>query len=261
MSEKRVSEAGVYSHTTSVPQIQKLVGDPWDNRLFNPITNDGSSELLLEQVNSWKSDDMTVVFTSGCFDLMHLTHVGYLADAKLQGVPFHIEKVDGPEAWDALCEDEKIETAQRVLGSGVLKLVVSVDGDDWVMKRKGFQPEKGNSTRPIYSWLTRARSVAAAMHETSDTHTFIPIADAVTIHDPVSLSDTPHRDTIPLAKYLKPNVWSVFHESEDILAVAPEETALANTKIVRIDNDSYFHDKLVGSFSTTAIVKRITGNV
>lgn len=261
MSEERVREGRVYNQTTSVPQIQELVGNPWDDRLFNPLSTEGSSELLVERVSKWKSDDKTVVFTSGCYDLMHLTHVGYLADTKLQGVPFHVTKEFGPTAWDTMCEEEKIETAQRVLGSGTLKLVVSVDGDDWVMKRKGFQPEKGNSTRPIYSWLTRARSVATAMHQTPNQSTFMPIADAVTIHDPVSLKDTNHEDTIPLARHLKPDVWSVFHESDDILSLAPEEQGLEETRIVRIDNDSYFHDKLVGTFSTTAIVKRITGNV
>ncbi len=37
------------------------------------------------QVDAWKSDGLKVVFTNGCFDILHRVHVEYLADAKACG--------------------------------------------------------------------------------------------------------------------------------------------------------------------------------
>ena len=40
---------------------------------------------LLKQVENWKSQDHKIVFTNGCFDLLHLGHVDYLEKARQQG--------------------------------------------------------------------------------------------------------------------------------------------------------------------------------
>jgi len=37
------------------------------------------------QVNIWKGEGLKVVFTNGCFDILHRGHVEYLADAKACG--------------------------------------------------------------------------------------------------------------------------------------------------------------------------------
>ncbi|MCB0522060.1 MAG: D-glycero-beta-D-manno-heptose 1-phosphate adenylyltransferase [Lewinellaceae bacterium] len=41
-----------------------------------------SWEQAAEQVSSWKSGGDRIVFTNGCFDLLHIGHVHYLAGAK-----------------------------------------------------------------------------------------------------------------------------------------------------------------------------------
>jgi D-glycero-beta-D-manno-heptose 1-phosphate adenylyltransferase len=40
---------------------------------------------LLKQVAAWKAQGQRVVFTNGCFDLLHLGHVDYLEKAKQLG--------------------------------------------------------------------------------------------------------------------------------------------------------------------------------
>jgi D-beta-D-heptose 7-phosphate kinase/D-beta-D-heptose 1-phosphate adenosyltransferase len=37
------------------------------------------------QVDTWKKEGLKVVFTNGCFDILHRGHVEYLADAKACG--------------------------------------------------------------------------------------------------------------------------------------------------------------------------------
>ena len=39
----------------------------------------------LEIINEWKSQDNKVVFTNGCFDILHLGHVDYLEKARKLG--------------------------------------------------------------------------------------------------------------------------------------------------------------------------------
>jgi D-glycero-beta-D-manno-heptose 1-phosphate adenylyltransferase len=40
---------------------------------------------LVQQVAGWKAQGLRVVFTNGCFDLLHLGHVDYLEKAKQLG--------------------------------------------------------------------------------------------------------------------------------------------------------------------------------
>ncbi|MFN4083452.1 MAG: D-glycero-beta-D-manno-heptose 1-phosphate adenylyltransferase [Bacteroidia bacterium] len=40
-----------------------------------------STNELLQKVKSWKSQNQKIVFTNGCFDLLHRGHVDYLAKA------------------------------------------------------------------------------------------------------------------------------------------------------------------------------------
>ena len=38
-------------------------------------------ESLASQVRSWKKEGLSVVFTNGCFDILHLGHITYLEEA------------------------------------------------------------------------------------------------------------------------------------------------------------------------------------
>jgi len=40
---------------------------------------------LLEQVQNWRTQGLKIVFTNGCFDLLHLGHVDYLEKARQLG--------------------------------------------------------------------------------------------------------------------------------------------------------------------------------
>jgi D-glycero-beta-D-manno-heptose 1-phosphate adenylyltransferase len=42
-------------------------------------------DSLVQDTKKWKSDQYKVVFTNGCFDLIHLGHIRYLEEAKSLG--------------------------------------------------------------------------------------------------------------------------------------------------------------------------------
>jgi rfaE bifunctional protein nucleotidyltransferase chain/domain len=41
-----------------------------------------TTNTLQSQLKEWRKNDQKIVFTNGCFDLLHLGHVDYLAKAK-----------------------------------------------------------------------------------------------------------------------------------------------------------------------------------
>ena len=44
-----------------------------------------SLEVALEQVGAWRSEDFSIVFTNGCFDILHPGHIYCLQQAKAMG--------------------------------------------------------------------------------------------------------------------------------------------------------------------------------
>ena len=61
-------------------------------------------EPLKAQINNWKKQGLIIVFTNGCFDLIHLGHVDYLEKARKLGDKLiiglntdqSIKKIKGP---------------------------------------------------------------------------------------------------------------------------------------------------------------------
>jgi D-glycero-beta-D-manno-heptose 1-phosphate adenylyltransferase len=49
------------------------------NKIYDTYTD------LAHQVSIWQNDGETVVFTNGCFDLIHLGHIQYLREARSKG--------------------------------------------------------------------------------------------------------------------------------------------------------------------------------
>jgi rfaE bifunctional protein nucleotidyltransferase chain/domain len=44
-----------------------------------------TSETILPELQKWRSEGQKIVFTNGCFDLLHLGHVDYLEKARQLG--------------------------------------------------------------------------------------------------------------------------------------------------------------------------------
>jgi rfaE bifunctional protein nucleotidyltransferase chain/domain len=88
------------------------------NKLFSKLY---TKESILPVITNWKTNNQKIVFTNGCFDILHRGHVEYLAKAK-------------------------------DLGS---KLIIGLNTDDSV-KRLGKSPD-----RPINNEETRAIVLSA----------------------------------------------------------------------------------------------------
>ena len=51
----------------------------WNNKIKNKYYSDRNK--LAEQVAEWKQSSQKIVFTNGCFDILHLGHLDYLSKA------------------------------------------------------------------------------------------------------------------------------------------------------------------------------------
>lgn len=52
------------------------------NQLSRVLSKIYSEQELKSQLQKWRSKNQSIVFTNGCFDLIHLGHIDYLAKTK-----------------------------------------------------------------------------------------------------------------------------------------------------------------------------------
>lgn len=242
-------------------EVTELMEAGFRQRIFSAAMNpDATTELagLREQWGTSPEWPITTVFTVGVYNLMHLQHRGFLLHTKMQGAPRHFERHYAETAgvgWEDLDEETRVAWAREFVLSGEIKQIVSVDGNTNVAVRKGFAPEKGNTARPILDWETRARDVASAFVEGPDGS--VPIADAVTVHDPYEFPETPNEHWESLAELLRPDVWAVYCESEDIQSATADDPRFRAVEFRLIGPEQYYSDALIGTFHTTHILNRV----
>ena len=100
---------------------------------------------LLEQLQAWRKQGQKIVFTNGCFDLLHLGHVDYLEKARQLGDKLvlglntdrSISSIKGP---DRPLQDEM--SRARVMASLLfVDAVVLFDSDTPLELIKAVQPD------------------------------------------------------------------------------------------------------------------------
>lgn len=232
------------------------------NKLYNPESDETAYQRLLEQRQQWRDEGALTVFTSGVYDMLHLDHAGYLLHTKATGAAEYYKRQGFQPEWETVESQKQEAFTNRALSSGVLKLIVSVDGDQSVSTRKGFTAEKGGGPRPICSWETRALTVASqSFIDPIEDHRLLPTVDAVTIHGPQDFeTEHPHASLMSLVEQLQPDVWAIFGESQDILDEAPTHKSLGSIALRCImdgQGTHYYEDRFMGKISTTKIIKRI----
>ena len=254
-------ESGVVSNDTLPYEFISGLHHRHGDKIYYPAVNVDATEDLISVRESWREDQIITVFTSGVFDLLHMDHAGYLLHTKAAGAAVHYEEFN-LEPWEELSTDEQREYTSDILSQEMVKLVVSVDGDNSVSVRKA---SKGGFQRPVYSWQTRAMMVASQsfVDPRSTVSRLLPTVDAVTVHGPYDFpEDSVHSSHFRLAEKLQPEVWAIFGESKDILETAPNIAPLGNVALRCIldgEGTHYFEDGFLGKVTTTKIAERILG--
>lgn len=246
--------------------VLERLNEWWELRLYDARNDNTQLDRLRADIETWKQTNSekekptTIAFTSGVFDLMHTDHHGYLLRTKAAAVPLHFDRYYSEQVgvnWGDLPENEQAPLILDLLRRGEIKLIVSADGNKSVGDRKGNDPTKGG-VRPVLGWNTRARQIASITLPGGEG----TVVDAVTIHGPADFeSGSPHASIVDLAAAIKPDVWSVYCESTDILEVVPHDKRFGDTIVVEMPSSkTFFQDELQeGKMSTSQIIKRMTG--
>jgi len=235
----------------------------YDGRLFDPLTNTDASAGLQALRATWESEGRTVVFSSGAYDLgPHANHKAYLKGMRVVATPYHYELHDANregKEWEELVPDQRRDYLHHIVDSDQIKLVVSVDGDAALDKRKSGDPSKGNSRRPFLGWDTRARGILDICDVVNGQAHLV--VDAVTMHDNqlLELTNTPHAGIMEIGAHVQPDVWAIFFESTDIIDALKRNRTGEYDKItpVVLSNADLYQDPYVGIFSTSSIARRV----
>ncbi|MCT4591517.1 MAG: D-glycero-beta-D-manno-heptose 1-phosphate adenylyltransferase [Carboxylicivirga sp.] len=104
-----------------------------------------SREAAVETVKQWEADNETIVFTNGCFDIVHRGHIDYLSKAKDKGSKLilglntdaSVQRLKGPQR-------PVVDEQSRAILMGALQfidLVVLFDEDTPYELIKALQPD------------------------------------------------------------------------------------------------------------------------
>lgn len=191
----------------------------------SPVCN---IQCVKDLVDQWKSQGYTTVFTAGVFDLFTLNHLLAL---------YHY----------------------KMLGGDKSKLIVSIDTDLRVKNNKAFAHNKGNCTKPILSWRSRAMMVAKQSFKNTE-----PLVNLIVQHgdDTCTGVRCTHDDDTSIVEYIKPDIMTVASSSTNTIKIVSKSNLLNNTKIIIIkEADLAYEDYLIGTkISTTSIINRIKNN-
>ena len=116
---------------------------------FSSVTSAGM------QVQAWRSNGETIIFTNGCFDLLHPGHIHLLEEAKALGgrlivglnSDVSVKRLKGPQR-PILSENDRVALLKAL---SCVDLVVLFDEDDPVDLIKAFRPDilvKGSDYQP-----------------------------------------------------------------------------------------------------------------
>jgi hypothetical protein len=245
--------------------IRGFFEESFARKTFNPLEDSTATENLKDQIENWRLQGNTIIFTCGVYDLFHANHRTYLLHAKIAAAAYvwegSVATGDSLPHWQDLAASTRTNFTKDLLDADLLKLIVSVDGNMSVADRKGFSAEKGNTVRPVYDWTSRARDVLSAGYELEEGKAKL-IADAVTVHDNIQpeLSKTPHCGVIEMADFIKPDVWSVFIESQDIIDAlhTTHKEKFRDIEPILLPAHGFYHDKLLnGEIHSTTILGRV----
>jgi len=123
-------------------------------------------DTLAEQISTWKTNDQKIVFTNGCFDILHKGHVTYLAKAAELGDQLIIglnsdQSVRRLEKGDDRPINAENDRAFLLAALGFVDAVIIFDNDtpyeliskiipDVLVKGGDYDPNEKDKTHPKY---------------------------------------------------------------------------------------------------------------
>lgn len=213
----------------------------------------GTEETLLQELLARKALGAHVVLVDGAFDVPHPSHEWYLRHCRALAAESNLLH-RGIETTD--------DNLRYSIASSDTVLVVTVDSDAKIAAKKGNNPLKGNSPRPIYPWVARANRIAGHTFAVGD-GLYRPVVDLVTVEGDSDHTGTPFESSLTLAQHLTEqgalDRLVVYGEHESTIEEALDRGV---TPIVIPDTHTYeLNPQTEEPWSSSDIIRRAQGTL
>lgn len=205
---------------------------------------------VTENVAEAKLNGRFTALVAGAFDVPHDAHEWYVRECRLRAAE-RMLTLRG--------EEPTVEALRQTIAGDDIFLLVSIDADAALSKRKGGVAEKGGIPRPVYAWQTRAHRIAGYGFERAN-GSYRPTVDLVS-KEGGEFEGTSLGCAYDLVRHLSQygllDGYIVFDEHEKDVQTARE---LGYDPIVIPQESSFAVDPRTGiHYSSSNIIKRIQG--
>lgn len=232
---------------TSKEKVFTAFGDTLHdaNRIQYP--NAENTAQVIETIAEFKLQGGFVAMVDGAFDVPHPQHEWYLRHCRLAAAEQMLIARGEPTSDFML---------RAALESDDVKLIVTLDADEKINRKKGGNKDKGGVPRPIYPWRTRADRLAGYMFN-GQSNLYKPVVDLVTVEGDDTHINTPLESSLTLAEHLAQNALLdclvIFGEHQDAVEQAQ---AMLITPIVIPEGLVYECDPRTGEpWHSSTIIK------
>lgn len=222
-------------------------------RLHYPHT-DEEFERFGDTIESFRcrARETAIVLVDGAFDVPQPNHDWYLRHVRALGAGLLLEKLGLPATGPNI---------KDVIGSDAVSVVVTVDADEKINRKKGGLAEKGGIQRPVYPWQQRAERIAGLTFEQDGVVRHV--ADLVTVEGDSEHIGTPLEDSLVLASFMgRCGVLDglvVYGEHRETLDLA--RTLDVRTLVISDETDYVKDPRTNTRWSSSSLIKRIRGEL
>ena len=212
------------------------------------------------RMRKWKKEGKFTIFQAGTFDLLTINHILGLINSRVIGAMnfLGIESIEN---------EKDCRLVHEIAASDRLRLMITLDSDQRLKKNKSWNFKKGNCSRPILSWKTRAAMLAMQSIPDVDYQKRVNLVDYITKHGSgcclvCAEGKCINNNNSRMAVELRPDLLIVNSQSENTLREISDykkKGRLVSTRVVIIDEkeNQYFDKVLNAPVKTTTIINQI----
>lgn len=228
-----------------------------NERVLYPDSHEAATAAevtLLEDLAKHKLEGGHIALVDGAFDVPHSNHTWYLMEVRRRAAQRYFR--ESYETADQL-------TRQAMAASDEIKLVVTLDADEKIARKKGFKADKGNVERPIYPWSERSSRIGGFMIP-DGTGRYRPVIDLVTVEGDRSHEGTMFTSHLSFGEKMAAtstlDTWVLFSEHEATVEVAKSYASEGVIDIIKKEEAVFVVDPRTGrGFSSSALIRKIKG--
>lgn len=239
--------------------MKSIVESGFSQRIHTISPEVCSFDAALKTAEAWRANGNYFIFKAGSFDLLTLNHVLALTQFRALGAM----SILGLDAIKSKAEQAAVHS---LAASNKIKLMLTVGTNAGVSREKSYKVEKGEVTKPVLDWRSRAMMLAAQSIPIPGQGKRQDAVDYITRHGPECCDSCQSGNCInenndTMAVKLRPDlvVITEWQRTAGHLENYKNQGLLPNTSIavVKEEDNQYSDPLLSSSIKTTSIINKL----